>query len=55
MSDAEATIRHTILDGYSSSIGIADTAEKRIEAIFQSLFKQQTKWAIEEYLKEIEK
>lgn len=55
MSNAESTIRFAILDGYTSATGKSNEAEARVEAIFQSLFRPETRWAVNEHLKEIKK
>lgn len=55
MSDAESTIKFAILDGYSSTTGKPNEDEARVEAIFQSLFRPELRWAIDTYLEEINK
>lgn len=51
MSDAEATIRQSILTGMNDG-GFGNTMEKRIDDIIKRLFEKPVRWSIEEYLKE---
>lgn len=53
MSDAESTVRFAILDGYASATGQPNQDEARVQAIFESIFRDDVRWAIEEYLKEL--
>lgn len=55
MSDAEATIRSAIINGYTSATRQPFQDEARVDAILKSLFQSSVKWAIEDYMKEIEK
>lgn len=53
MSDAEATIRHALLDGMAERK--VSSAEEAVDAIVETLFAEPVRWAVEEYLKEISK
>lgn len=51
MSDAEATVRQSILTGISDC-GYGQTMEKTVDNIIKRLFEKPVRWSIEEYLKE---
>jgi len=57
MSDADATIRHSILYGITKNCHltglIVSDPYKLVEDIKNSIFSNTTRWAVEEYLKEI--
>lgn len=52
MSDAEATIRHALLDGMAKrKVG---SAEEAVDAILETIFAEPVRQAVIMYLKEIE-
>ncbi len=57
MSNAESTIKFAILNGMTKRAHITGASAKYTEIyqedIFESLFHPSTRWAIEEYLKEL--
>ena len=49
MSDAESTIRNSILMGMTDNVG---SPEKTVENIFARLFAPEALWSVTEYLEE---